>query len=65
MYLNKQGSLYHFRQRVPFDLKSYFNKSEIHRSIMTSNRRSAVTQIALLSTTLNRLFYEIRQNIKQ
>ena len=61
MYINKRGSSYHFRQKVPKDLKSYFNKYEIHRSIKSGNRRSAITQTALLTTALNRLFYELRQ----
>ena len=61
MHLIKKGEIYYFRRRVPLDLVFYFNKNRVSRSIKTSNKRTAITQIALLNTTLNRLFFEIRQ----
>ena len=61
MHLRKQGETYRFTRRIPSDLVVYFNKNRVSRSIKTSNKRVAITQIALLNTAINRLFFEIRQ----
>jgi len=37
MYIYKRNNTYHFRQRIPTILFSYFNKHEIHKSLKTSN----------------------------
>jgi len=61
MHLIKQGNIYHFRRNIPSDLVSYFNKNRLVRSIKTSNKKTAITQVALLNTSINQLFFEIRQ----
>lgn len=61
MHIRKRGETYHFTRRIPFDLAVYFNRNWVSRSIKTTNKRTAITQIALLNTTINRLFFEIRQ----
>ena len=60
-YLRRnQHGIFHFRIAVPISIRSYFGKSEIKRSLRTSNRREAIQLSRLMAFQVNNLFQKAR-----
>jgi len=62
-YLIQRNGLYHFRMRVPQDLLSVINTREIHRSLGTTDGRTAKALAITLKVKLESEFAELRQQV--
>lgn len=60
LYLVKRSSVYYFRLRIPKDVKLYFNRTEIQRSLSTSNYRLAKSLAIIQLADAERVFTMIR-----
>ena len=60
-YLTRRNGRYHFRIRVPQDLVSVINTREIHRSLGTTDGRTAKTLAMTLKVKLESEFAGLRQ----
>ncbi len=60
-YLTRRNGRYHFRIRVPQDLLSVINTREIHRSLGTSDGRTAKALATTLKVKLESEFAGLRQ----
>ena len=59
-YLNKRNKRYHFRIRVPNDLLAYVDRSEIRRTLKTTDRRIAQSMALTLHGNLENAFATLR-----
>ena len=60
-YLTRRNGRYHFRMRVPQDLLSVINTREIHRSLGTTDGRTAKALATTLRVKLKSEFAQLRQ----
>ena len=60
-YLTRRNGRYHFRMRVPQDLLSVINTREIHRSLGTTDGRTAKALALTLKVKLESEFAQLRQ----
>ena len=60
-YLTRRNGRYHFRMRVPHDLISIVKSREIHRSLGTTDGRTAKALAMTLSVKLEAEFAHLRQ----
>ena len=60
-YLTRRNGRYHFRMRVPQDLLSVINTREIHRSLGTTDGRTANALAITLKVKLESEFAGLRQ----
>lgn len=60
-YLTRRNGRYHFRMRVPQDLLSVIKTREIHRSLGTTDGRSAKALATTLKVKLESEFVQLRQ----
>lgn len=63
--LIRRGAIYYFRSRVPEDLKTHYNKSELFVSLRTSNRKDAERALAILKAMLYEQFSKLRNEPAQ
>jgi len=47
-YMKKVNNIYHFRLRVSEHLKQYFQRSEIHKSLETTNHKNAFLKAMMI-----------------
>jgi len=60
-YLTRRNGRYHFRMRVPQDLLSVIKSKEIHRSLGTTDGRTAKALATTLKVKLESEFAQLRQ----
>lgn len=60
LYLAKQNKTFYVRIRIPKDVKSYFLKHEIKRSLHTSSHNLAKSHIKLVVANFEKVFSMIR-----
>ena len=60
-YLTRRNGRYHFRMRVPQDLLLVINTKEIHRSLGTTDGRTAKALATTLKVKLESEFAQLRQ----
>ena len=60
-YLTRRNGRYHFRMRVPHDLLSVIKSKEVHRSLGTTDGRTANALALTLKVKLESEFAQLRQ----
>ena len=63
MNLLKQNKIFHYRKRIPKDLKVYFNKNFFLRSLHTKKKFEAEKNVRLIDNLIEELFQKIRHLI--
>ncbi|QZA78212.1 site-specific integrase [Deefgea tanakiae] len=62
-YLTKRNGIYYFRCRIPSTLISRFKKTEIWKSLRTSDRRTAIIRCAKIQLDFQRLILNMAKSI--
>lgn len=61
LYVNKRGGMFHFRMRVPKDIRGILSIMEISRALKTSNPREAFKKAQRLAWIMAIFFNDVRE----
>lgn len=61
LYVNKRGGMFHFRMRVPKDIRGILSIMEISRALKTSNPREAFKKAQRLAWIMAVFFNDVRE----
>lgn len=61
LYVNKRGGMFHFRMRVPKDIRGILSIMEISRALKTSNPREAFKKAQRLAWVMAVFFDDVRE----
>ncbi len=59
--LRLKGSRFHFRRKIPYNLRARFGRSEIVRSLRTGERRTAAARARMVWLQMERVFETVLQ----
>lgn len=59
-YLQKISDVYYYRHRIPQDLVCYFGRSELKKSLKTTNHKSAKILVCGILAKIEKVFMQIR-----
>ena len=59
--LRLKGSRFHFRRKIPYNLRARFGRSEIVRSLQTGERRTAAARARIAWLQVERVFDKVLQ----